>query len=160
MMPDPRKHNRKIVTRAAITLFEVIATLSVLLVLGVSAANLLGAITDIGARTAQRQQGRASIERLAASFRRDVHNAGEVTLRDSHWPIELKTAAATIRYEWDDQASLIERRASAGETRLAVEQFRLPDRCNARISLSQEIVTLVLSDDEQTQPWIIEASRR
>jgi YD repeat-containing protein len=159
MMPDPRYHNRKIVTRAATTLFEVIGTLSVLLVLGVSAANLLGAITDIGARTAQRQQARASIERLATSFRRDVHNAGEVTLRDNHWPIELNTATATIRYEWNDQTNSIERTASGGEKRLAVEQFRLPDRCNARISLSPEIVTLVLRADEQTQPWIIEASR-
>jgi hypothetical protein len=137
-----------------------VATLSLLLVLGVSAARLLGAITDIGIQTARQNQGRASVQRLAKSFRLDIHDADNVGLRDNDWPIELSTAGTTIRYEWNEKTTSIQRWVSDGETRLAVERFQLPLRCVARISLSPEFVTLVLRDGELAQPWIIEANRQ
>jgi len=51
--------------RTAATLVEVLGTLSVLLVLGVSAASILGSITQVGVASNRAMQGRASVERLA-----------------------------------------------------------------------------------------------
>jgi YD repeat-containing protein len=143
--------------RAATTLVEMLGTLSVLLVLGVSSARLLGAVTEVGAYSAHRKQVRASVLRLAEKFRMDVRNARHVTLSDQRWPIEMTPAGATIRYDWDRQSHAIERSANDGKKRFGVERFQLSDHCQPRASLTAKWVTLVLNEGEQSKPWVIEA---
>lgn len=155
--PSRRRPTSK--RRAAITLVEVLGTLSLLLILGVSAAKLLDGVTEIGARAAHRKQMRASVLRLAETFRLDVQSARNLKFNDDHWPIEMTTAGATIRYDWDRQAHAIQRSADNGQKRVGVEQFRLSDQCEPSVAVSGELVTLVLTEGERKHPWIIEAFR-
>lgn len=146
--------------RTATTLVEVVGTLSVLLVLAVSAVGILGSITEIGVRTNHAKQGRSSIERLAKSFRDDVHEARDVDLSQQQSLVMLKTDTATVLYEWDADQHTIRRTVSDGENRLAVERYQLTDRCSPEVSVNDERVTLALTSGAPTiglQPWIIEA---
>ncbi len=146
--------------RHAITLIEVIGTLAVLLVLAVSAASILGGITEIGNRDGNAKQGRATVERLAKVFRDDVHLASEVTLADDQWPLLLTTDAGPIRYEWHDDSHSIGRTVGDGDQPLFRDQFRLTDFCDPRVVVDDERVTVVLHDTPPRNPWIIEASRQ
>jgi YD repeat-containing protein len=145
--------------RNATTLIEVVGTLGLLLLLAVSAASILGAITDVGLRDSRARQGRASVERLADMFRRDVHDAQNITLTEDRWPIDLSTENGAIRYEWDELGRSIRRRVSREDVRLGVDQFQLTAGCDPRVSVSDELVTVLLNPGQTTSPWIIEARR-
>jgi hypothetical protein len=141
-------------------LVEVLGTLSVLLVLGVSAAGILGAITEVGVRAGSANQGRASVRRLADALRRDTHRATRVEASDA-WPLDLITGSVTVRYQWNAPTRCIRRTVTEGQTQRAVDRFRLPDHCDPQVSTSDERVTVVLCRGGQTQrPWIIEAGRK
>jgi hypothetical protein len=158
--PSTRQNGRRKVNRRATTLVEILGTLSVLLVLGVAAAGMLGAITEIGVRANTAKQSRGSARRLADVIRRDVHDAGRVNASNA-WPLDLITGNVTIRYEWNAPTHCIRRTAKEGQTQQAVDRFQLPDHCDPRVSTSDERVTVVLWDGGQTQrPWIIEAGRK
>lgn len=143
--------------RIGTTLVEVMGTLSVLFVLGISSANLLRAITDVGAYNAHRQQVRDSVVRLSEKFRLDVENARRLSVQGDSWPIEMTTAGATIRYDWDRQSHAIERSASQGQQISGVERFQLSQQCQAEVDIDDDRVTLKLSEGKSSQPWIIEA---
>ena len=162
-MPDavaPSRRARTALERSATTLIEVIGTLAVLLVLGVSAASILGSITDIGAGTNRAKQGRVAMERFAKVFRGDVHDARQVMPTDNHWPLQLSMGATSIHYDWDQRTNSIRRRSSDGEKQLTIDRFQFADRFEPRISVSDQTVTVVLKEGKKTQPWIVEATRR
>ena len=151
--------------RSATTLVEVVGTLSVLLVLAISAVGILGSITQIGTRTNHAKQGRSSIERLAKVFRDDVHAASNVDPSQQDCLVELTTDAGTVRYEWDEDQHSLQRAVMDGEKRLAVDRFQLTDRCSPKVSVDGKWVTFVLASAVQhegargagTPPWSIEA---
>lgn len=146
--------------RRATTLIEVLATLSVLLVIGVAAAGILGSITEIGAGVSRTVEGRAAVQRLANVIRRDVHRAQQLKTTDA-WPLEMTTGQTTVQYQWNGQTRCIQRSARRGDDRQAVDRFRLPDHCDPRVSANDEMVTVVLSEPGKSRGrWIIEASHR
>ena len=144
--------------RPATTLIEVLGTLSVLLLLGVSAAGILGSITEIGIRTNNAQQRRGAIQRLADSVRRDAHQARRAECEQG-WPMDLIMAGATVRYDWNAPSHSIQRTVLGQNSPQAFDRFRLPDRCSPRVSIDGGRVIIVLWESESAgQPWIIEAS--
>lgn len=149
--------------RNATTLVEVLGTLSVLLVLGVSAASILGSITQVGVRSNRALQSRASVERLAKAFRQDIHQASEISVSDVPLAIDLSTDSVTVRYQWHEKLGSIRRTASEGETQLSIDTFELPDDFQPVISATDEMVVLRLNAadgaGEKGQRWVIEARR-
>lgn len=145
--------------RCGTTLLEMLATLSVLLVLGVASANLLRAVTEVGSYNAHRKQVRSSVLRLAESLRLDVQNARSLAPGDESWPLVMTTAGATVKYDWDANSHAIERSRGDGDSRIGVERFQLSDHCQAKLSLTPDLVKLELNEGDQNHPWIIEAHR-
>jgi hypothetical protein len=147
--------------RNATTLVEVVGTLSVLLVLGVSAASILGSITQVGVRSNRAMQSRASVERLAKVFRRDIHQASEINASETPLTLDLLTDSVTVRYRWHQKLGSMRRTASEGETQLSIDTFALPDNFQPVISVTDDLVILHLNDEdsagEKGQRWVIEA---
>ncbi len=165
-MPDSvlQNHGGRIPQRRnASTLVEVLGTLSVLLVLGVSAASILGSITQVGVRSNRATQSRASVERLARVFRQDIHRAREINASDTPLRLDLSNDSMTVRYQWHEKLSSIRRTASQGETQLSIDTFDLPDDFQPVISVLDDLVVLRLNDGdsvaEQGRRWVIEARR-
>lgn len=157
---SPHRLARRPWCRRGTTLVEVLGTLSVLLVLGVSAAGILAAITEIGVRTGAAKQGRASVQRLAEVIRRDVHDAASVEDTDA-WPLDLIDGDVSVRYQWDAQTHCIRRTVTDGQTQKGIDRFVLPQPCDPQVSTNDQMVTVMLRQGGQTQiPWIIEASRK
>lgn len=75
--------------RTGVTLIEVLGTLSVMLILAVSAVTLLGAITNIGKRDGDNRQSRANIARLASEFRTDLHHTDSMSLSDDETELRI-----------------------------------------------------------------------
>jgi hypothetical protein len=166
MMPDSATRlcgERIAQRRNATTLVEVLGTLSVLLVLGVSAASILGSITQVGVLSNRATQGRASVERLAKSFRQDIHQASEISLSDVPSAIDLSTDTETVRYQWHEKLGSFRRTASEGETQLSIDTFELPDDFQPVISVTDDLVVLRLNAGDgagqKGRRWVIEAIR-
>ncbi len=154
-LEPPRAIGRR---RTATTLVELLGTLSVLLVLGMTAASLLSKVADIGTQSNQARQGRASIERLATEFRRDVQQASELQLPADH-SIEITTPSQTIRYSWEEDPTIIRRSVTRAGKTPELDQFRLPADCQPSCQQTNGIVSLRLGNDNQMQPWIIEVKQ-
>ena len=154
--------------------------MSVLLVLAVSAASILGSITEIGVRNLRARQGRVSIERLAGVFRDDVHQASRIdvpatrssgdspaaetpaddTSLDDALLVQMTFGKETVHYRWDARQHAVTRIASEGEQRRSSDRFPLADGCNPELSSRDGIVALVLKQGPNAklkQPWVIEA---
>lgn len=149
--------------RTATTLVEVLGTLSVLLVLGVSAASILGSITQVGVTSHKAMQGRASVERLAKVFRRDVQQSSEITAATEPLTIDLTVESMTVRYRWHEDSRSITREVSEGEQQLSTDRFTFPQELRPDVSISESLAVLRLSEGpvaKQTgRRWVIEASR-
>ena len=142
---------------------EVLGTLSVLLVLGVSAASILGSITQIGVRSNRAMLSRASAERLAKVFRDDIHQASEISVSDAPLGFDLSTGPLTVRYRWNEKQFWLRRSVSEGEKQLSIESFDFSDDVRPGISVTDELVTLRLNDEDIAEKtgrrWVIEARR-
>ncbi len=154
-----RRKSVRISQRTAITLIEVLGTLSVLLVLGLAAVSILGKVTDIGVRTNLARQGRASIERLAPLFRDDVRHAQQINLSQTDGSIEIVRGQQQVQYSWRNRPATIFRRVTQAETQSSVDRFTLPDPCRPACFIDDDIVSLRLSAEGQPQPWMIEVRR-
>ncbi len=149
--------------RNGTTLVEVLGTLSVLLVLGVSAASILGSITQIGVRSNRAMLSRASVERLAKVFRDDIHQAGEISVSDAPVAFALSSGPLTVRYQWNEKRFWFRRSVSEGEKQLSIETFDFSDDVRPGISVTDDLVTLRLNDEDLDRKmgrrWVIEARR-
>lgn len=147
--------------RQATTLVEVLGTLSVLLVLGVSAASILGAITQVGVQSNLATNRRASVERLAKHFRNDVHHAQELSVVEAPLTLDISIGSQTVHYEWRESSGSIWRRVSEGETQVSIESFELSGGFQPGVSLTDDVVTLRLGDFGRhgEKQWLIEAKR-
>ncbi len=145
--------------RRAMTLIEVMASISVLLIIGISAASILGKVTDIGARHGLSQQCRQSAHRLQGVLRQDVRLAEEVNLAGDDSLIELMSNDQVIRYSWSSASQDLIRELSRGDEPIQFDRFTLPPDCRPAVRQTGPIVTLELKQESQQNPWIIEAKR-
>lgn len=144
--------------RRGVTLVEVLATMSMLLVIAIAAVGMLGRVTKIGLESKQADQVRANIARLAGQLREDVHVAEQVNLDGDGSSIELVTAKRTIRYRCDAPSLGIGRQAEEGK-QTSREWFGLGDHLQPRFDVDNDQVRLELSPAGSRHRWIIEATR-
>jgi type II secretory pathway component PulJ len=145
--------------RGAMTLLELMASISVLLIIGISAASILGKVTDIGARSSSSQQYRQSVQRLSGVLRRDVRGATEVNLASDEALIELVADARVIRYLWNSESGDLIRQSKRDDLPTEFDRFKLPPDCRPTVRASGDVVALDLKQQRQQHPWIIEAKR-
>lgn len=145
--------------RGAMTLLEVMASISVLLIIGISAASILGKVTEVGARSSSSQQWRQSAQRLSGVLRRDVRAAEEVQLDSDEALIELVSDAQAIRYLWSSESGDLIRQVQRDDLPTEFDRFKLPPDCRPTVRTSGDVVALDLKQPRQQHPWIIEAKR-
>ena len=145
--------------RRAMTLLEVMASTSVLLIIGVSAASILAKVTDIGARSSSSQQYRQSVQRLSGVLRRDVRDAEQVNLDGDDTLLELVSDAGVIRYAWSSESGDLVRQWQRGELPSRLDRFPLPPDCQPSVRESGDLVVLEMKQSRRQHPWIIEAKR-
>lgn len=146
--------------RRGMTLIEVLATISVLLVVATTAASILGAITEVGTRFNKGRETRASVIRLAKQFRADVTVASGVAQQKEGWPLELTQGKDVVKYDWELNEAAIARSVYRDDQRTAIDHFRVSSRFQPRVDMSEDRVTLILREVETTMPWVIEVARK
>ena len=148
------------VRRGGYTLVELLASLTVLLVMGMSAAKLLTTVTQIGLGANDRKASIAMIEKLSSDFRTDVGQAEAITIGQDADTIELVMDQSTIRYKFDEATRSINR--SQEESQQGTkrnESYKLTDRCQPQFVSDDDLVTLRLTPEGVSNPWAIEAPR-
>ena len=147
--------------RSGFTLIEVIASVALLLILAVSTAGILSAITDIGKQNGRSHLARTSIDRLSQLFREDVRGANDLVIPESRWPIELRSTTSIVQYDWDSKKKTFRRSRRRVESDDAnatqVDRFLLPEDCQPRVMNEGRRVTLELQSPQLQSPWAIEA---
>jgi hypothetical protein len=146
-------------------LVETLATLGVLMVMGVAASKLLTAVTDVGVRTGRNNMARAMTVRLAADFRSDIAAAESVVISEDGADLKIKIADRQVRYHIDSPQHTVSRivenagadSAKQTATPLAFEEFTLAARCVPIFSQHDEIIRLELTPPNPSAPWTIEA---
>ena len=145
------------IERRATTLIEVIGTMSVLLIFGVSAASILGAVTDLGHRTSRAQQTRQSIQRFAQVLRNDVRESTEVRSEQEDWPLVLMSGNTIVEYQWHQSRNELGRVVRKDETRLESDRFALTEKCRPELAMTERFVRVVLYQGRES--WIVEARK-
>lgn len=155
-------HRKRCFQRSGFTLIEVIATVALLLILAVSTAGILSAVTDIGKRNGRAHLTRTSIDRLSHLFREDVREADDLVIPESQWPMELRSTKSIVQYDWDPKKQTFRRSRRMAENDDAktaqVDRFLLPDDCQPRVTHEGRRVTLELQCPQLQTPWTIEAN--
>ena len=163
--PNMRHSALKQSARRAFSLLEVVATLSVLLVIALTAASMLGSITNIGLRYRHAFQERESVRRFAEAFRADISNTVDVVTADNRWPLELVSQEHVVEYRWDPsskQLFRLVRSPSDGDAPaeiLATDVYPLTDRCRPRLVIAEDRVSVILRETQDAPGWIVEAPR-
>ncbi len=142
--------------RQAITLIEVLGTMSVLLVIAVAGVSMLGSVTKIGLENKHANQVRVDIARLAAKFRNDVDAADMANVNQSGQLLELLIGDDTVRYRIDLESRRIERMTIDSGQQGAPDWFRITANCRPEFSVDDGIATLRLTAKDARHPWIIE----
>ena len=150
--------SRKRKLRCGYTLIEVLAVLSIMLLVAVSAVRMLDAVTDLGINTKQNAQARRDVERLATQFRGDVSGGGEIMLTDRRFSI-LRPDGQMVSYEIREDLDVVVRTEfDSRKARKATESYAIAVHCAAKFTESPEQLVLQLSDREG-MPWIVEAMK-
>ncbi|NNE00634.1 MAG: prepilin-type N-terminal cleavage/methylation domain-containing protein [Pirellulaceae bacterium] len=152
---DPLRHRR----RRGFNLMECMATLAVLMVLGMAAATLLVDITQIGLRANQSKMSRASIARLSTQFRHDMDDSTGVNIQDNGTALQIDLDQTTIRYEVVADPVAIDRTVHSGDEIVSRERYPLTPRCQPSFADDDRIVQAKLTADGQANAWIIEAAK-
>ncbi len=139
--------------RTGTTLLEMVATMSVLLLLAVSAVRMLSAVTDIGTTTADQNRGRRSIERLAKSIRQDF--ASLTPTQTLTWPLEIAGEEQRITYAYDQNSQAIVRTVFDESKPIETDRFTLPADCVPDFEREPELTRLVLKRGPSIS-WSIE----
>ncbi|TWT83709.1 hypothetical protein CA13_51760 [Planctomycetes bacterium CA13] len=146
--------------RRGITLIEIMATMSVLLTFGVTAAGILRSVTEIGRQGNQANQARRSAERLADRLRADVSLADEIDVESDGFPLELQSDQMRIRYEVDATHSMLRRSVfTGGDSPSSVDAFLLPKSDARVVEVDSDRVSVRLTDAGVIPAWVIEAAR-
>ncbi|MGB7346231.1 MAG: prepilin-type N-terminal cleavage/methylation domain-containing protein [Pirellulaceae bacterium] len=156
-MKANKRKQRRHASRCGFSLVECMATLSILMVLGLSAATLLAKVTQIGVQTNQDKMSRQMVVRLSRQLRRDIAESSSVDLSDDGSKLQVKLSDQTVTYETRRKPAAVDRSVSTDENVTAVEQFGLPVRCEPLFSQTDQTVDLRLTASEQLSPWIIQA---
>jgi len=152
------------------TLIEVIATLSLLLVVAVAAAGMLGSISEIGLRYRHSQEEQMAVRRLATQFRKDFMPSTKVVSDPGDWPLRLALPSKMIEYHWDASANRVVRlvrtresndapgQLTEQETLTGTEMFQLSNRCEPRLLFEKDRLLMILRESDATN-WLVEAWR-
>ena len=152
--------------RHGTTLIEVLAILSLLLTLGVSATLMLKSLTRIGAESRDASRYRASVMRLSNEFRSDVRNAQAIREGDrgALLAIEPNDNSETVFYRFDSTEHEILRQVEKDGESIDVEAFNVPPESTPKIRIEGAVVSLNVrtlgSDDVDSQAWVIEGVKR
>ena len=157
------KCSRVISRRNGFSLVECLATLSVLLVLGMASASLLSSVTEIGLQANHNKMARSMIERLALAIRFDVSIADSIEVTNEGKRLKIMQNDMIVEFVVIDEPISIRRESANTKDKKASvtnEQFVLTNRCVPVFSESDTFVQLRLTHDGQPNPWIIEAAKR
>lgn len=150
---------------SGMTLIEVLALISVLLVIGISAARILGQLTSTGNELRNAQQARESVARIAAKFRADVAAATELGVTDNAQALELRQQDRLVRYAWSGGRGELQREVTHQQDLVSRDRFAVQGGRIARFELQGQWVRLrvELPDQPAAAPasrippaWIIE----
>ncbi|QDT04048.1 hypothetical protein K227x_24340 [Rubripirellula lacrimiformis] len=142
--------------RRGTTLLEMVATMSVLLVLAVAAVRMLSTVSEIGIATADDGRRRSEASRLADSFRQDIRAAD--TVQADQWPVEISHDDLEIRYQYDPAESAVDRTIWRDSDRIATDRFRLPIKCDPQLESDPDRIRLSLARGVGVS-WIVEVNR-
>ncbi|EMI16314.1 hypothetical protein RMSM_06762 [Rhodopirellula maiorica SM1] len=145
--------------RRAVTLIEVIGTLSVLLAIGISATTIMSSVTKIGRRGNALVQQRQAIERFAAQFRADVHQANAVQSEAEGWPLKLQDDDVAVRYEFSAEQGALRRTQLKSNQVTSVESFEIGKERKIALQISENRVTVSIDTDPSSYPFVVEAAR-
>ena len=146
--------------RSGTTLIEVLATLTILLVIGISAAKMLAQVSRLGSRTQRARLSQAAAQRLADRFRNDIANAKSFRARDTTLTIQLQTTATVIEYDCDHENHWVTRQARREGQLVSADRYAFSDEFLPLPNVEGDLVSLRLERPDHTQPWIIEARKR
>lgn len=142
--------------RAGMTLLEMIATLSLLLVLAVTAVRMLRDVSAIGEKTTLDGRGRVAVERLADRVRTDAAACDSIS--GDQWPLKMSSGNSEIRYEFLADLNQIQRRVFTDDKPVAVDRFVLPEACDPKIDSDSERVKIALLQRADIS-WTIEVNK-
>ena len=143
-------------SRNAYTLIELIATLSLLLMIGIAAASMLGVVTQVAAETSQHRQAIRDVTRLDRQFRTDIRNADSVELSGEQ-TLQAISLNRAIRYRFQDNPPILLRELTELGRR-SVEQFQLPANSRPTFALS-DVLTLQITAEGIAVGWLIEVRK-
>ncbi|QDT12049.1 hypothetical protein [Stieleria marina] len=153
--------------RDGFTLVECMATLSVLMMMGLAASTLLSKVTQIGIDTNADKASRSMVLRLSRQLRQDVAEGDKVQLSSDAKSVSIQLDQSVIRYTV--QRTLVsggpvagtpvavERAVTKMDTTESVERYSLPPECDPVFADDEGIVSLRLTSPEQRHVWKIEA---
>lgn len=147
------------------TLIEVIATLSLLLVVAVAAAGMLESISEVGLRYKHSLQERGAVRRLASVIRKDSLLSTDIVSDQGDWPLQIVLPSRTVQYQWDAAKNRVVRLLHARESDgssgklLGTEMFQLTDQCEPRFIVQKERLVLFVRESNATANWVVEAWR-
>lgn len=152
--------------RSGTTLLEMIATLSLLLVLATTAVRMLREVTEIGTRTSETHHARVAIERLADQVRQDARDAQDITAgasgnnssSDTSWPLVIRKHEAEIRYDFAAADHQIRRSIHEDSQTVAIDRFTLPAMCEPELKIEEDLVSISLLRSDAVS-WTIEAMK-
>lgn len=153
---QPTCQLRRRQTRRGYTLLECIATLSFLMLIGISAGKLFRSVAEIGLENNQTRMSRAMIDRLSMTLRQDMRTAEEVSVNDAGQTLLIETNDSTIKYQVVQGSNSIARERIDGETTESTESFHVTNRCEPLFHTDQQIMRLHLTSKQAENPWTIE----
>ena len=144
-------------TRRGMTLIEILAVISVLMAIGISAAGILGQLTDTAVDAKTAQQFRDSIRRLSVTLREDVRQAESVDIADEGRSIDLNSRSVSVTYRWDEGAAELRRQSSAASAVTRFERYPWPPGRAPLFEQQDRLVSLKLHRGPASLAWLIEA---
>ena len=147
-------------SRSAYSLIECMATLSVLMVVGMASARMFQSIAKIGLDTNENKMTRASIDRLSQVLRSDV-KAAETLEVNSNGKVLIAQGqdGQTVDFKIVDETHEIQRQLTASDGSTSVDTFRLNTYCEPTFTRENDLVRLRLTPDDRRNPWIIEVPK-
>ena len=145
--------------RTGFSIVELLATLSLLLLIAITGVSMLSTVTEIGLKNRNRTQIRLDVARLASRFRADVHTAQKVALGKQTKSIELTLNDRVVRYRFDGRIPAMIRQCQMPSQPNQFDQFGLTRQCDPEFSTKGRLVTLRLTAGDSRNPWIIQAVR-
>ena len=155
------RHSRQ---RSGFSLLELVAVLGSLLVIGITATQVLHRIAAIGRQAVAAKNAITQTQQLSIDFRADLATIQSVDNTTSNL-VELSTDSGTITYTASSLPPRIERVVMQNDKIVATETYRLTAGCEPKFQmqtneLEQKVLRLDLTGREQGNDhgyaWIID----